>query len=171
MKGMNFTVGTWVHDPLNGVGRVIAIHDLTLQGDTHSFIHISFNAPKFIARIPLLSVEKRGLRTLASKEELDLALKVLAGKSRITRGLWSHKAKAHEEKLSSGVPALIAQVIRDLYFPNPDQEQSYTEFNLFQKAFQRLSEEYRLVFKCTSQEVKVRFYEMLKQKQNTMKVA
>ena len=53
----------------------------------------------------------------------DEALKVLRGKARIKRTMWSRRAQEDQAKINSGDPLAIAEVVRDLHrnAGQPDQ--------------------------------------------------
>lgn len=141
---MKFKVLNWVHDPLNGVGRVKSYEKMTVGGETHTFMVVEFSAPNFLARIPCSLLETRGVRSLSTKKALKEALSVFTKSQKKHKMLWSQKTALYEKKLLSGNIHDIAEIVRDLAPPkNPlENEQSYTEHTLYQKAFARLTHEY-----------------------------
>jgi CarD family transcriptional regulator len=144
---MKFKVNQWVHDPLNGIGQVKSFETMTIGGEIGEFMLLSFTNPNFIARVPMNRLKERGVRPLASKAEIKRAFAVLKTKPKSYRMLWSQKSVVHETKLLSGDLQQIAEVVRDLHqgFQNPDCDQSYTEFQLYQKSLIRFYREIELV--------------------------
>jgi len=69
------------------------------------------------------------------------AMLALKGKAKIKKTMWAKREKEYREKLESGDPILIAEVLRDLYRGEGDPEQSYSERQLYEKALDRFSKE------------------------------
>ena len=55
--------------------------------------------------------------------------------------MWSRRAQEYDAKILSGDPLKIAEVIRDLFRKNNQQEQSYSERQMYQVALERLARE------------------------------
>jgi CarD family transcriptional regulator len=69
---------------------------------------------------------------------MDNALSTLRGRARIKRTMWSRRAQEYEAKINSGDPVSIAEVVRDLH-PNVGQpDQSFSERQIYEAAFDRL---------------------------------
>ena len=68
--------------------------------------------------------------------------------------MWSRRAQEYEAKISSGKIYELAEVVKDLN-KNTDiiADQSYSERQLFEKAYDRLKSEFEAVLKITSEEV------------------
>ena len=56
--------------------------------------------------------------------------------------MWSRRAQEYENKINSGNPVAIAEVIRDLHRNENLAEQSYSERQIYEQALDRLSNEY-----------------------------
>ena len=89
--------------------------------------------------VPMGKAEANGLRRVPAGTELDAALEVLKGRARIGRGVWARRAKEFEEKIKSGDPALLAEVVRDLHGKAGQPEQSYSERMIYENAMERLT--------------------------------
>ena len=70
-----------------------------------------------------------------------VAMKTLKGRSRGRRTMWSRRAQEYEAKINSGDPVLIAEVVRDLHRKEDQPDQSYSERQIYQGAFERLMRE------------------------------
>jgi CarD family transcriptional regulator len=81
------------------------------------------------------------MRKLADKPLIDQAMKVLKGRARIKRTMWSRRAQEYEAKINSGDLTSIAEVVRDLFRPDDAPEQSYSERQIFEAASSRLARE------------------------------
>ena len=60
---------------------------------------------------------------------------------KVKRTMWSRRAQEYEAKINSGEIVLIAEVTRDLFRPDDQPEQSYSERQIFEAASSRLARE------------------------------
>ncbi len=146
-RTMKFKLLSWVHDPLNGTGQVKSFEEMSISGQTHRFMVVSFENPNFLARIPIENLESRGVRSLCTKAKIKEALAILNKPGKKYKMIWSQKTAIYDKKLLSGDICEIAEVVRDLQFSanNIEIDQSYTEYTLYQKAYARLTKEMSLV--------------------------
>ena len=140
-KQAKFKPGDHVVYPAHGVGMVTAIETREVAGMELEMLVIEFEKEKMTLRIPLGKVDSAGLRGLAPKKDMQDALKTLKGKVRIKRTMWSRRAQEYEAKINSGEIVLIAEVTRDLFRPEDQPEQSYSERQIFEAASSRLARE------------------------------
>jgi CarD family transcriptional regulator len=92
-------------------------------------------------RVPVNKVESIGMRKLSSDKTLKEAMETLKGKPRVKRTMWSRRAQEYEAKINSGDLVSIAEVTRDLFRPEDQPEQSYSERQIFEAASSRLARE------------------------------
>jgi len=59
----------------------------------------------------------------------------------VKRTMWSRRAQEYEAKINSGDLVSIAEVTRDLFRPDDQPEQSYSERQIFEAASSRLARE------------------------------
>ena len=69
--------------------------------------------------------------------------------------MWSRRAQEYDQKINSGKIYDLAEVVKDLN-KNTDiiADQSYSESQLFEKAYDRLKSEFEAVLKTSPEEVK-----------------
>ena len=69
--------------------------------------------------------------------------------------MWSRRAQEYEQKINSGKLYQLAEVVKDLN-KNTDiiADQSYSERQLFEKAYERLKSEFEAVLKVNPEDVK-----------------
>ena len=79
------------------------------------------------------------MRKLSSPNTIGKALQVISG-VKVKRAMWSRRAQDYEQKINSGELIQIAEVVRDLH-RNDEQEQSYSERQLYEIALERLTRE------------------------------
>ncbi len=68
-------------------------------------------------------------------------METLKGKPKVKRTMWSRRAQEYEAKINSGDLVSIAEVTRDLFRPEDQPEQSYSERQIFEAASSRLARE------------------------------
>lgn len=140
-KKLKISKGDYVVYPTHGVGKVTGFEEQEIAGDKLELIVIDFNKDRMILRVPVSKAETSGLRRLSSKDEMKIALKTLKGRSRVRRTMWSRRAQEYEAKINSGDPVSIAEVVRDLHRNADQPDQSYSERQIYQAAFDRLVRE------------------------------
>ena len=140
-----FKTGDNVVYPAHGVGEVEGIETQTIAGIDVSLYKISFKQDRLVLKVPVMKAEKSGLRAISSAERISDAITTLKGRARARRMMWSRRAQEYETKINSGDPVSIAEVLRDLKRSNDDNEQSYSERQIYQSALERLAREYAAV--------------------------
>lgn len=140
-NSLKISAGDYVVYPTHGVGKVTGFEDQEIAGDKLKLIVIDFQKDRMILRVPITKAETSGLRRLSSKDEMKVALKTLKGRSRVRRTMWSRRAQEYEAKINSGDPVSIAEVVRDLHRNADQPDQSYSERQIYQAAFDRLARE------------------------------
>ena len=140
-KDLVFKAGDFVVYPAHGVGKVLEIETREISGHTVELYVISFERDRMTLRVPVDKVDNSGLRRLSTKKIMETALTTLKGKARVKRTMWSRRAQEYEAKINSGDPVSIAEVVRDLYRGEAQQEQSYSERQIYEQALERLAHE------------------------------
>jgi len=102
---------------------------------------LRFEKGRMTLRVPINKVESIGMRKLSSDKTLKEAMDTLKGKPKVKRTMWSRRAQEYEAKINSGEIVLIAEVTRDLFRPEDQPEQSYSERQIFEAASSRLARE------------------------------
>lgn len=140
-KAHAFDVGDYVVYPKHGVGRVIELQEQEIAGMTLELYVLRFEKERMTLRVPTNKVEAIGMRKLSSDKTLREALDTLTGKPKVKRTMWSRRAQEYEAKINSGDLVSIAEVTRDLFRPDDQPEQSYSERQIFEAASSRLARE------------------------------
>ena len=81
------------------------------------------------------------MRKLSETDYVERALKIVQGRARIKRTMWSRRAQEYEAKINSGDLISIAEVVRDLFRADNQPEQSYSERQLYEAALDRMARE------------------------------
>ena len=139
-----FNSGEFVVYPAHGVGKVADISTQKIGGAELELIVVNFDKDKMTLRVPLSKAESVGLRKISETPVMDEALGVLKGKAKVRKIMWSRRAQEYENKINSGSPVAIAEVVRDLYRRENLSEQSYSERQICEQALDRLANEYAI---------------------------
>ncbi len=137
-----FSSGDFVVYPAHGVGKVSDITKQKVAGTELDLIVVNFDKDKMTLRIPMAKAETTGLRRISDAGIMDDAINTLKGKARVKKIMWSRRAQEYENKINSGSPVAIAEVIRDLHRNENLAEQSYSERQIYEQALDRLATEY-----------------------------
>ncbi len=140
-KGSDFKAGDYVVYPTHGVGQVQGIETMQAAGLELKVIVVTFEENRMTLRVPLGKAASSGLRMLANKDMMGEALDTLKGRARIKRTMWSRRAQEYEQKINSGDPVQIAEVVRDLHRNAGQPDQSFSERQIYELAMDRLAAE------------------------------
>ncbi|MEQ1547743.1 MAG: CarD family transcriptional regulator [Chakrabartia sp.] len=138
---LDFDVGDYVVYPKHGVGRVIELQNSEIAGMALELYVLRFEKERMTLRVPTNKAESVGMRKLSSDKQMQEALTTLKGKPKVKRTMWSRRAQEYEAKINSGDLVSIAEVVRDLFRPDDQPEQSYSERQIFEAATSRLARE------------------------------
>ena len=150
-KDPTFSSGDFVVYPTHGVGKIIGVEEQTIGGDTLELFIIDFEQDRMKLRVPVEKAKISGLRRLSSRDRLKTAMSTLKSAPRVKRTMWSRRAQEYEAKINSGDPVSIAEVVRDLFRNSDQQEQSYSERQIYQSALDRLAREFAAVDKVSEE--------------------
>jgi len=150
--------------PKHGVGQIVAIENSVIADIEMTYYKIQITKDKLILTIP---VNQQGnLRPISSVNQINKAISILKGKPKIRRTMWSRRAQEYDQKIKSGEIYQIAEVVRDL---NKNSEipvdQSYSERQLFEKAYDRLLGEVAIGMQLTNEDAKKKLDKALGKKE------
>jgi len=138
--------------PKHGVGRIIAVEKTTIRDIEIQFYKIFIEKEKLTLTVPIN--QQVHLRPIATVNQINKCISILKTKPKIKRTMWSRRAQEYDQKINSGKIYELAEVVKDLN-KNSDiiAEQSYSERQLFEKAYERLKSEFEAVLKISPDEV------------------
>jgi CarD family transcriptional regulator len=142
-----FKVGELVVYPAHGVGKISNIEEQEIAGVKLELYIVDFEKEKLRLKVPTNRAEQKGMRHLADRNLIEQAMKVIRGRARIKRTMWSRRAQEYDAKINSGDVIAVSEVIRDLYRSDRQPEQSYSERQLFEQALARFARELAAVRK------------------------
>lgn len=160
-SSIKFNPGDFVVYPAHGVGKVSDIAKQSVAGTELELIVVNFDKDKMTLRIPMAKAENIGLRKISDTNIMGDALSVLKGKAKVKKIMWSRRAQEYENKINSGNPTLIAEVVRDLHRNDNLAEQSYSERQIYEQALERLANEVAVCDKISTVDATKKLLEIL----------
>ena len=137
--------------PKHGVGKIVAISKAMMGGIEINFYKVFIEKDKLTLSIPIN--QQSHLRPVASINQINKSMSILKSKPKIKRTMWSRRAQEYDQKINSGKIYELAEVVRDLNKNvHIEAEQSYSERQLFEKAYERLKAEFEVVLSSLSKE-------------------
>ena len=152
--------------PKHGVGQINEFKKINIGGiDVETYI-IKFEKDKANGMVP---VNKQShLRPLATINQVNKCISILKSKPKIKRSMWSRRAQEYEAKISSGKIYELAEVVRDLNKGDDLMvDQSYSERQLFEKAYERILSEFQIVLNLSLEDTQKKLDKALKRNINT----
>ncbi len=147
-----FKTGEFIVYPAHGVGQIAAIEEQVVAGFSLELFVVEFQKDKMRLKVPVAKAATIGMRKLSEPDYVERALKVIQGRARIKRTMWSRRAQEYDAKINSGDLIAIAEVVRDLFRADTQPEQSYSERQLYEAALDRMARELAAVNKLSDTE-------------------
>ena len=157
-----YNIGNYVVYPKHGIGKITAVEKAKIGSIEITFYKVFIEKEKLTLSIPLN--QQSHLRHVSSVNQINKAINILKGKPKIKRTMWSRRAQEYDQKINSGKLYDLAEVVRDLNKKTDViAEQSYSERQLFEKAYERLKSEFEVVLREKAQ---IKMDKALKRDQN-----
>ena len=148
-----YSIKDFIVYPKHGVGKITAIEKANIGQIEIQFYKIFIEKEKLTLTVPIN--QQSNLRPISSINQINKCISILKTKPKIKRTMWSRRAQEYDQKINSGKIYELAEVVKDLN-KNTDiiADQSYSERQLFEKAYERLKSEFEAVLKVSPEDVK-----------------
>ena len=156
-----FKIKDFVVYPKHGVGQITEFKKMNIGGiDIEAYV-LKFEKDKANGMVP---VNKQShLRPLATINQVNKCISILKSKPKIKRSMWSRRAQEYEAKISSGKIYELAEVVRDLNKGDDLMvDQSYSERQLFEKAYERILTEFQIILDISPEDTQKKLDKALK---------
>ena len=156
-----YKIKDYVVYPKHGVGQINEFKKINIGGiDVETYV-IKFEKDKANGMVP---VNKQShLRALATINQVNKCISILKSKPKIKRSMWSRRAQEYEAKISSGKIYELAEVVRDLNKGDDLMvDQSYSERQLFEKAYERIMSEFQIILNLSAEDTQKKLDKALK---------
>ena len=156
-----YKVKDYVVYPKHGVGQILAVSAKKIGGIDVQCYDIKFEKDKAIGLLPIN--KQSHLRPLSTINQVNKSISILKGKPKIKRTMWSRRAQEYEQKITSGKIYELAEVVRDLNKGDDIMiDQSYSERQLFEKAYERIISEFQIVLNLSVENTQKKLDKALK---------
>ena len=164
-----FKVKDYVVYPKHGVGQISEFKKINIGGiDVETYV-LKFEKDKANGMVPIN--KQSHLRPLATINQVNKCISILKSKPKIKRSKWSRRAQEYESKISSGKIYELAEVVRDLNKGDDLMvDQSYSERQLFEKAYERILAEFQIILNLSLEETQKKLDKALKRNQYSQQV-
>jgi len=156
-----YKIKDYIVYPKHGVGQITEFKKINIGGiDVETYV-IKFEKDKANGMVP---VNKQShLRPLATINQVNKCISILKSKPKIKRSMWSRRAQEYEAKISSGKIYELAEVVRDLNKGDDLMvDQSYSERQLFEKAYERILAEFQIILNLSIEDTQKKLDKALK---------
>ena len=162
-----YNVKDFVVYPKHGVGKITAVEKAKIGQIEIQFYKIFIEKEKLTLTVPIN--QQSNLRPISSINQINKCVSILKTKPKIKRTMWSRRAQEYDQKINSGKIYDLAEVVKDLN-KNTDiiADQSYSERQLFEKAYDRLKSEFEAVLKTSPEEVQKKMDKALGRNKNLL---
>jgi CarD family transcriptional regulator len=136
-----FRKGDVVVHPEHGAAVVSELRKKEFLGETRTYLVLRVAYGDLTVLIPTTSADEVGLRSVVSKPQARKILKSLTEEESVMAANWSRRFKNNMEKLHSGDPFQVAEVLRNLSIRDREKGLSAGEKRMIQKSQQILTSE------------------------------
>jgi CarD family transcriptional regulator len=156
-----YKIKDYVIYPKHGVGQITEFKKINIGGiDVETYV-IRFEKDKANGMVPVN--KQSNLRPLSTINQVNKCISILKSKPKIKRSMWSRRAQEYEAKISSGKVYELAEVVRDLNKGDDLMvDQSYSERQLFEKAYERILAEFQIILNISIEETQKKLDKALK---------
>ena len=149
---MVFKVGETVVYPHHGAALIEQMKTRTIKGEDRLYLVLKVAQGDLTIEVPADNCDLVGVRDVVGQEGLDRVFEVLRAAHTEEPTNWSRRYKANLEKLASGNPLKVAEVVRDLWRRERERGLSAGEKRMLAKARDILVGEVALAEKSTKDE-------------------
>jgi len=147
--------------PKHGVGQILSVGSKKIGGIEVQCYDIKFEKDKAVGLLPIN--KQIHLRPLSTINQVNKSISILKSKPKIKRSMWSRRAQEYEQKITSGKIYELAEVVRDLNKGDDIMvDQSYSERQLFEKAYDRILSEFQIVLNLSTEDTTKKLNKALK---------
>ena len=161
-----YNIKDYIVYPKHGVGKIVSVSKATMGGIEINFYKVFIEKDKLTLSIPIN--QQSHLRPVATINQINKSISILKSKPKIKRSMWSRRAQEYEAKISSGKIYDLAEVVRDLNKGDDLMvDQSYSERQLFEKAYDRILTEFQIILGLSIEDTQKKLDKALKRNLDT----
>jgi CarD family transcriptional regulator len=157
-----FQIGQLAVYPAHGVGVIESIQDRDISGNVQQFYIMRLLDNDMIIMIPMTSARNVGLRDIIDQTSVTEVYEILTLRpSRINNQTWNRRYRDYMDKIKTGSPFRVAEVLRDLTLLKTEKDLSFGERKMLDTAKNLLVKELSLVNHTQEDEIEAELQKLL----------
>ena len=158
-----FQVGQLAVYPAHGVGRIESVQERAVSGnDQEKFYIMRLLDTDMIIMIPTGNARNIGLRDIIDLQAVTEVYEILRHRpSRLNNQTWNRRYRDYMDKIKTGSPFRVAEVLRDLTLLKTEKDLSFGERKMLDTAKNLLVKELSLVNNIDTDEIEAQLLALL----------
>jgi CarD family transcriptional regulator len=157
-----FQVGQLAVYPAHGVGRIESVQEREVSGTPAQFYIMRLIDTDMIIMIPTTNARNIGLRDVIDNQAVAEIYEILRSRpTRLNNQTWNRRYRDYMDKIKTGSPFRVAEVLRDLTLLKTEKDLSFGERKMLDTAKNLLIKELSLVNEKEEIEIEAQLQELL----------
>lgn len=157
-----FEIGQMAVYPAHGVGVIESIQERVESGGQEKFYIMRLLDNDMIIMIPTNNARNIGLRDVIDLPAVSEVYQILRHRPmRLTNQTWNRRYRDYMDKIKTGSPFRVAEVLRDLTLLKTEKDLSFGERKMLDTAKNLLVKELSLVNNKNEDEIEAQLQELL----------
>ena len=157
-----FQIGQLAVYPAHGVGRIESVQERKESPSLEKFYIMRLLDSDMIIMIPTGNARNIGLRDMIDAPAVTEVYKILQHRpTRLNNQTWNRRYRDYMDKIKTGSPFRVAEVLRDLTLLKSEKDLSFGERKMLDTAKNLLIKELSLVNNKQEDEVEAQLQELL----------
>ena len=157
-----FQIGQLAVYPAHGVGVIESIQEKDIAGTPQKFYIMRLLDNEMIIMIPTANALNIGLRGIIDHTAVPKVYEILQNRPRrVLHQTWNRRYRDYMEKIKTGSPFRVAEVLRDLTLLKTEKDLSFGERKMLDTAKNLLVKELSLVNNLQEEEIEAHLQELL----------
>lgn len=157
-----FQIGQLAVYPAHGVGVIEAVQERSNSGNAENFYIMRLLDNDMIIMIPTGNARNIGLRDMIDLPAVTEVYEILRHRpGRLNNQTWNRRYRDYMDKIKTGSPFRVAEVLRDLTLLKTEKDLSFGERKMLDTAKNLLVKELSLVNNLKEDEIEAQLQELL----------
>jgi CarD family transcriptional regulator len=157
-----FQVGQLAVYPAHGVGVIESVQERAVSGNQEQFYIMRLLDSDMIIMIPISNARNIGLRDIIDLQAVTQIYEILKDRpSRLNNQTWNRRYRDYMDKIKTGSPFRVAEVLRDLTLLKTEKDLSFGERKMLDTAKNLLVKELSLVNNTKEDEIEAQLLALL----------
>jgi CarD family transcriptional regulator len=160
---LKFKVGDLVIYPAQGVTEITGIETRNIEGVQHVFYVLRVMDSQKKILVPIGKEDSVGLRLVMSQEDVEQVFGILAQRDLVFEmETWNRRSRKYMDKISSGSPIQLAEVMRDFSVLKGRKLLSFGERKMLELSKNLMVQELRVALDLSEEEINGRLDDTFK---------